>query len=244
MNTCEVTLRLCRGTVPGAPPSPYTRPQQCPKILLKTVLGTRPESTFAPRHVLSGPVSRDTARLSQRYPPSLRAMGFLGVSTWPIGWDTPSPFSERLPLREHAKWRCDTPPPQKGYLSDTCAIPYENKANWCDTTLCDTISKRYCAIWGGISHWAAKGTFEKPPNPLWCSWLPTSIHLATKQQRGGGSRHGRDGVRWSSSTHQSDGQKSGREQSARLKSARLSPLEGSIPLGRHVCRTKLPPKNF
>ena len=27
------------------------------------------------------------------------------------------------------------PPPQKGYLSDTCAIPYENKANGCDTPL-------------------------------------------------------------------------------------------------------------
>ena len=48
------------------------------------------------------------------------------------------------------------PPPPKGYLSDTRAIPYENKANGCDTPLCDTISKGYCAIWGGISHWAAK----------------------------------------------------------------------------------------
>ena len=53
------------------------------------------------------------------------------------------------------------PPPQKGYLSDTCAIPYENKANGCDTPLCDTISKGYCAIWGGISHWAAKKTGGK-----------------------------------------------------------------------------------
>ena len=67
----------------------------------------------------------------------------------------PSPFSERFPHEEHAKWRCDTPP-QKGYLSDTGAIPYETKANGCDTPLCDTISKGYCAIWGGISHWAAK----------------------------------------------------------------------------------------
>ena len=107
-------------------------------------------------HTLSGPVLRDTARLSQRYPPIAR-YGVFGVSTWPIGCDTPSPFSERFPLGEHAKWRCDTPP-QKGYLSDTCAIPYENKANVCDTPLCDTISKGYCAIWGGISHWAAKCT--------------------------------------------------------------------------------------
>ena len=61
-------------------------------------------------HFLSGPVLRDTARLSQRYPPIAR-YGVVGVSTWQIGCDTPSPFSERFPLREHAKWRCDTPPP-------------------------------------------------------------------------------------------------------------------------------------
>ena len=31
------------------------------------------------------------------------------------------------------------------------AIPQENKTIGCDTPLCDTISKMYCAIWGGIS---------------------------------------------------------------------------------------------
>ena len=40
---------------------------------------------------LSGPVLRDTARLSQRYPPIAR-YGVFGVSTWPIGCDTPSLF--------------------------------------------------------------------------------------------------------------------------------------------------------
>ena len=75
-----------------------------------------------------------------------------------IGCDTPSAFSKRFPLGEHAKWRCDTPPPtpRKGYLSDTCAIPHENKANGCDTPFCDTISKGYCARWGVVSHWSAK----------------------------------------------------------------------------------------
>ena len=62
---------------------------------------------------LSGPVLRDTARLSQRYPPIAR-YGVFGVSTWPIGCDTPSPFSERFPLGEHAKWGCDTPPHKRG----------------------------------------------------------------------------------------------------------------------------------
>ena len=64
---------------------------------------------------VSGPVFRDTARLSQRYPPIAR-YGVFGVSTWPIGCDTPSPFSERFPLGEHAEWRCDNPPP----LSSKC----------------------------------------------------------------------------------------------------------------------------
>ena len=62
-----------------------------------------------PRDYLSDPIAR---------------YGVSGVSTWPIGCDTPSPFSERFPLGEHAKWRCDTPPPPtKGlsqrYLRDT-----------------------------------------------------------------------------------------------------------------------------
>ena len=96
---------------------------------------------------LSGPVLRDTARLSQRYPPIARC-GVFGVSTWPIGCDTPSPFSERFPPLRVCEVEVRYPPPQKGYLSDTCAIPYENKANGCDAPLCDTISKGYCAIWG------------------------------------------------------------------------------------------------
>ena len=50
---------------------------------------------------------------------------------------------------------------QEGYLSDTSAIPHENKAKRVRCPLCDTISKGYCAIWG-ISHWAAKGLLP------WC----------------------------------------------------------------------------
>ena len=102
---------------------------------------------IGPSCKLSGPVLRDTARLSQRYPPIAR-YGVFGVSTWPIGCDTPSPFSERFPF-ESMRSGGAIPPPQKGYLSDTGAIPYENKANGCDTPLCDTISKGYCAIGGG-----------------------------------------------------------------------------------------------
>ena len=60
-------------------------------------------------------------------------MGVFGASTWPIGCDTPPPLSERFPLWRACEVEVRYPPPQKGYLSDTGAIPYENKAKACDT---------------------------------------------------------------------------------------------------------------
>ena len=86
-------------------------------------------------------------------------MGFLVFQHGQLGAIPPPPFLSVSPL-EYKRSRGAIPPPQKGYLSDTSAIPYENKANGCDTPLCDTISKGYCAIWGGISHWAAKVTIQ------------------------------------------------------------------------------------
>ena len=76
--------------------------------------------------VLSGPVLRDTARLSQRYPPIAR-YGVFGVSAWPIGCDTPSPFSEHFPLGEHAKWRCDTPPLKRGISAILARYPLKTR---------------------------------------------------------------------------------------------------------------------
>ena len=63
--------------------------------------------------VLSGPVLRDTARLSQRYPPIAR-YGVFGVSTWPIGCDTPSPFSEHFPF-ESMQSGGAIPPLKRGF---------------------------------------------------------------------------------------------------------------------------------
>ena len=76
---------------------------------------------------LSGPVLCDTARLSQRYPPIAR-YGVLVSQHGQLGAIPPPPFPRVPPWRACEVWRCDTPP-QKGYLSDTGAIPYENKAN-------------------------------------------------------------------------------------------------------------------
>ena len=87
--------------------------------------------------------------------PLLRAMGFLVSQHGQLGAIPPPPFWVFTPWRA-CEVEVRYPPPQKGYLSDTGAIPLENKANECDTPLCDTISKGYYAIWGGISDWAAK----------------------------------------------------------------------------------------
>ena len=77
---------------------------------------------FNSRPLLSGPALRDTARLSQRYPPIAR-YGVFGVATWPIGCDTPSPFSERFPHEEYTKWRCDTPPLKRGISAILARYP-------------------------------------------------------------------------------------------------------------------------
>ena len=62
----------------------------------------------------------------------LRAMGFFGVSSWPIGRDTP--------------------PHKRGIFSAILARnPMKTRQNACDTSLWDTISKGYCKRYGGVS---------------------------------------------------------------------------------------------
>ena len=111
-----------------------------------------------PRELPSGPLVAPYCAIPQDYlsdAPLLRAMGFLVSQHGKLGAIPPPPFLSVSPL-ESMRSGGAIHPPQKGYLDDTCAIPFENKVNGCDTPLCDTISKGYCAIWGGISHWAAK----------------------------------------------------------------------------------------
>ena len=67
-----------------------------------------------------------------------------------LGAIPPPPFSERFPRGEHTKWRCDTPS-KRGISATLARQPSKNKANGCDTPLCDTISKRYCAIGGYLA---------------------------------------------------------------------------------------------
>ena len=82
--------------------------------------------------------------------PLLCAMGFLVSQHGQLGAIPLPLFSAFPPWRSFAKWRSDTPPSQKGYLSDTRAIPYENKANGCDT-LSAMLSRKGIARYGGVS---------------------------------------------------------------------------------------------
>ena len=100
---------------------------------------------------LSGPVLRDTARLSQRYPPIV----LWGVSRWPIGYDTPSPFSERFALGEHAKWRRNTPH-KRGISAILARYAMNTRQNTWRYPPLRYYLERVLRDMGGISNWAAK----------------------------------------------------------------------------------------
>ena len=97
---------------------------------------------------LRGPVLRDTARLSQRDPPSLRAIwGFWcpNMANW---MRYPLPL-----LSAFAPWRaCEVevryPPPQRGISEILARYHMKTRQHACETPLCDTISKGHCAIQG------------------------------------------------------------------------------------------------
>ena len=99
------------------------------------------------RNTLSGPVMRDTARPSQRYPPPLCAMGIWVSQHGKLCAMPPPPFLSLSPLQSMQSGGA-SPPTQKGYLSDTCATPHENKANrvrypplryYVERVLCDMV---------------------------------------------------------------------------------------------------------
>ena len=81
--------------------------------------------------------------------PLLRAMGLLVSQHGELGAIPRPPFLSVSPL-ESMRSGGAIPPPQKGYLSDTCAIPYENKANGCDTPSA-ILSRKGIARYGGVS---------------------------------------------------------------------------------------------
>ena len=98
--------------------------------------------------LLIGPVLRDTARLSRRYP-TLARYGVLVSQHGQLGAIPPPPFLGVSSLESMRSGCAIPPPPHKRSISAILGR-YHMKARLkgCDAPLCDTISKRYCAIWG------------------------------------------------------------------------------------------------
>ena len=129
---------------------PYEKCSAPPKFLSLCSVGQKKSGKFPPNFP---PLVAPYCAIPRDYlsdTPLLRAMGFLVSQHGQLGAIPPPPFLS-VSTVESMRSGGAIPDPEKGYLSDTSA-----KANGCDTPLCDTISKGYCAIWGGISHWAAK----------------------------------------------------------------------------------------
>ena len=111
--------------------------------------GCVPKPSEAKRDFLRDPVLRDTARLSQRYPPSLRAMGVLVSQHGQLGAIPPPPFLNVSPLESMRSGGAITPPTKgasQRYLRDTL----RKKAKRVRYPLCDAISKGI-ALYGGVS---------------------------------------------------------------------------------------------
>ena len=88
--------------------------------------------------------------------PVLRAMGFLVSQHGQLGAIPPPPFLSISPL-ESMQSGGAIPPPQKGYLGDTGAILYENKANG--------LSRKGIARYGGVSR---TGPLSAPSRVFFC----------------------------------------------------------------------------
>ena len=90
--------------------------------------------------------------------PLLCAMGF---SVSQHGCDTPSSFSEHVPLGEHAKWRCDNPPSllKRGISAMLARYPLKTR-QMVAMPPSAILSREGIARYGGLSHWAAK--FQSP----------------------------------------------------------------------------------
>ena len=97
---------------------------------------------------LSGPILRDTARLSQRYPPIAR-YGVFDVSTWPIGCDTPSPFLSIPPWRA-CEVEVRYPPLKRGISAILARCPMKTRQMGAIPPSA-ILSRKGIARYGGVS---------------------------------------------------------------------------------------------
>ena len=71
----------------------------------------------------------------------------------------PPNYLSTSPLESMRSGGATVPPQLRSIISNTCAIPHENKQNGCDTSSAILGSKRYSTLWGCSSHWAANLKF-------------------------------------------------------------------------------------
>ena len=97
--------------------------------------------------------------------PLLRSMGFLVSQHGQLSAIPPPPFLGVSPL-ESMRSGGAIPPPQKGYLSDTCTTPYETRQMGAIPPSA-ILSRKGMARHGvGVSHWAAKSPSSCSKNPV------------------------------------------------------------------------------
>ena len=139
---CRIACEALRRNMPLIKPGGFSEHS----FSLLLVLGER---THIEVHELSGPVSRDTARLSQRYPPIAR-YGVFGVSTWPIGCDTPSPSLSVSPLESMRRGGAILPH-KRGISAIRGRYPMKTRQHRCDTPASAILSRKVTARYGGLS---------------------------------------------------------------------------------------------
>ena len=66
----------------------------------------------------------------------------------------PRDYLREPPLARYGVFAVYAPPHKRGISAILARCHMKTRQMGADTPLCDNISKRYCAIWGGISHWA------------------------------------------------------------------------------------------
>ena len=82
--------------------------------------------------------------------PLLRAMGFLVSQHSQKGAIPPPPFLSISPLREHAKWGCDTPPLQRGISAILARYPMKTRQMGAIPPSA-ILSRKGIARYGGVS---------------------------------------------------------------------------------------------
>ena len=113
----------------------------------------------------SGPILRDTARPSQRYPP-IACYRVFSVSTWPIGCDTPPPPVLSLSHLESMRSGGAIPPPPHKRCISAMLARYPMKTRQMGAIHPSAIlSRKGIARYGGVSR-------TGPLSPkVWCTFL-------------------------------------------------------------------------